>query len=121
MEQDLFRNIDRNRTFESEYGDYRLLVETYQKRKGEFHNRFLLYDLNWELIGVYWDDDSDGTIDRSEAGNIEMESAQNFYTIALERAEESDRLIETDESQVIISKNSKRNNEIAGVSDYRSG
>jgi len=121
MEQDLFKNIDRNRTFESEYGDYRMMVETYQKQKGKFHNRFLLYDLNWELIGVFWDDDSDGTIDRSEAGNMEMESAQNLYTIALERAEESERLIETDESRIIISKNQKRYNKIAGVSHYRGG
>lgn len=115
MEKDLFKNIQRNRTFEVAYNEYQLLVETYQKRKGEFHNRFILFDLNWELIGSFWDDDSDGNLDRTESGDVELDFAQNLYSIALERAGESDRLHETDDNQRIISKNSSRNSEVAGV------
>src|SRR6056297_641422 len=115
MEKDLFKNIQRDRTFEVAYNEYQLLVETYQKRKGKFHNRFILFDLNWELIGSFWDDDSDGELDRTESGDVELDFAQNLYSIALQRAGESDRLHETDDNQRIISKNSSRNSEIAGV------
>jgi len=116
MEKDLFKNIQRDRTFEVAYNEYQLLVETYQKRKGEFHNRFILFDLNWELIGSFWDDDSDGELERVESGDVELDFAQNLYSIALQRAGESNRLHETDENQKIISKNSSRSRELAGVS-----
>ena len=116
MEKDLFKNIQRDRTFEVAYNEYQLLVETYPKRKGVYHNRFIVFDLNWELIGSFWDDDSDGRVDRIESGDVELAFAQNLYSIALARAEESDRLIETDDYQKIISKNSSRNSELAGVS-----
>jgi len=116
MEKDLFKNIQRDRTFEVVYNEYQLLVETYQKRKGEFHNRFILFDLNWELIGSFWDDDSDGELERVESGDVELDFAQNLYSIALQRAGESNRLHETDENQKIISKNSSRSRELAGVS-----
>lgn len=116
VERNMFKNIDRNRTFESKYGDYQLMVETYQKREGEFHNRFILFNLKWELIAVYWDDDSDGSVDRSESGDLDLDTAQNLYRIVLDKAKESRRLLETDDNQFIISKNTKRNKELIGVS-----
>jgi len=114
VERNLFKNIDRNRTFESKYGDYQLMLETYQKREGEFHNRFILYNLEWELIAVYWDDDSDGLVDRSESGDLDLDTAQNLYGIVLDKAKESRRLIETDENQFIISRD-KQNKELLRV------
>lgn len=116
MEQDLYKNIDRYRTFEFKYDDYQLMVETYQKREGEFHNRFVIFDLNWELEASYWDDNSDGTIDRIDTGDLDMDTVQNLYSLALDRAGDADRLNETDSGQIIISKNSKLNNNLAGVS-----
>jgi len=116
MEKDLFKNIQRDRTFEVAYDEYQLVVETYQKRKGEYHNRFLLFNLNWELIGSFWDDDSDGKVDRVESGDVELSFAQNLYSIALDLAGESGRLIETDGNLKIISENSKQNKKPAGVS-----
>lgn len=113
MEEDLFKNIKRNRTYESKYGDYRLIVETYVKRNNEFHNRFLLFTLNWELKGIYWDDDSDGLIDRSESGEVNLETAQNLYSIILDEAGDDDLLIETENGQLIIGKELKRNRDIA--------
>lgn len=115
MEKDLFKNIDRNRTYEMEYGDYQLMVETYLKRDDEFHNRFVLFTLNWELVGIFWDDNCDGIIDRSEMDGIELNTAQEYYLIALERAEEDERLIETDNEQIIIKKNTRNNRGVAGV------
>lgn len=119
IEKDLFKNINRNRTYETKYDDYQLMVETYLKREGEFHNRFLIFNLQWELIATFWDDDSDGAIDRRESGEIEIDPAQDLYSIVLERAEESGRLIETDDSQRIIKKNLKRDKNIARVPQYK--
>jgi hypothetical protein len=115
MERDLFKNIDGNRSYEVEYGDYQLVIETYLKRDDEFHNRFVLFTLNWELVGIFWDDNSDGTIDRSETGEIELIEAQEYYTIALEKAQEDERLIETDNEQIIIRKNNRNYRGVAGV------
>lgn len=115
MEKDLFKNIDRNRSYEVEYGDYQLVIETYIKRDDEFHNRFILFTLSWELVGIFWDDNSDGTIDRSETSEIELSTAQEYYSIALEKAEEDERLTETDNEQIIIKKNSRINRGVAGV------
>lgn len=117
MKQDLFKNIERNRTFELQYGDYQLMIESYQKTEEEFHNRFVLYDLNWNLKGIYWDDDSNGTIDRREAGELELDLARELYSITIERAGEQNRLEKTGDDQVIISLNTKPQNEINGVSD----
>jgi len=113
MEEDLFKNIKRNRTYESKYGDYRLVVETYLKRNNEFHNRFLLFTLNWELKGIYWDEDSDGLIDRRASGEVDLETAQNLYSIILDEAEEEYQLIETENGQRIIGKELKKNSDIA--------
>lgn len=113
MKEDLFKNIKRNRTYESKYGDYRLVVETYMKRNNEFHNRFLLFTLNWKLKGIYWDDDSDGLIDRSESGEVDLETAQNLYSIILDEAGEDDELIETENGQFIIGKELMGNSDIA--------
>jgi hypothetical protein len=115
MERDLFKNIDGNRSYEVEYGDYQLVIETYLKRDDEFHNRFVLFTLNWELVGIFWDDNSDGTIDRSETDEIELSEAQKYYTIALEKAQEDERLIETDNEQIIIRKNNRNYRGVAGV------
>jgi hypothetical protein len=115
MEKDLFKNIDRNRTYEMEYADYQLVVETYMKGEDEFHNRFVLFTLSWELVGIFWDDNSDGTIDRRESGEIELSTAQDYYSIALEKAEEDQRLIETDNEQIIIKKNIRNNRGVAGI------
>src|SRR6056297_925677 len=113
MEENLVKNIKRNRTYESKYGDYRLVVETYLKRNKEFHNRFLLFTLNWELKGIYWDENSDGLIDRRASGEVDLETAQNLYSIILDEAEEEDQLIETENGQRIIGKELKRNSDIA--------
>ena len=115
MEKDLFKNIDGNRSYEVEYADYQLVIETYLKRDDEFHNRFVLFTLNWELVGIFWDDNSDGTIDRSETDEIELSEAQKYYTIALEKAQEDERLIETDNEQIIIRKNNRNYRGVAGV------
>lgn len=117
MENDQFKTIDRKRTFEHEYGEYQLMVETYQKTKDQFHNRFVLFDLNWNLKGIYWDDDSNGTIDRAEVGDLDIEIVQDLYSIAIERADEQKRLEETDNNQVIITTNIKRQRDLAGVYD----
>lgn len=115
MEQGLFKNIDRYRTFEFKYDNYQLMVETYQIREGEFHNRFVIFNLNWDLVAVYWDDDSDGTVDRTDSGDLGMDVVQNLYSIVLDRAGDANRLIETDSGQIIISKNSRPNNGLAGI------
>ena len=109
MEEDLFKNIKRNRTYESRYGDYQLVVETYLKRNNEYHNRFLVFTLNWDLKGIYWDDDSDGLIDRSESGEVNLETARDLYSIILNEAGEDDQLIETENGQMIIGKDLNKN------------
>lgn len=115
MESDMFKTIEKNRTFEMEYGDYQLMVETYQKRKDQFHNTFLLFDLNWNLQGIYWDDNSDGSIDRTDAGELAMDRIQELYSLAIERAQEQNRLEETDDGQMIIRINEKRKRDLAGI------
>lgn len=113
MEEDLFKNIKRNRTYESKYGDYQLVVETYLKKNNEYHNRFLVFTLNWDLKGIYWDDNSDGIIDRNESGEVDLETAQNLYSRILDEAGEDNQLFETDNGQMIIGKELKRNSDIA--------
>lgn len=116
MANDQFKTVEKNRTFELEYGDYQLMVESYQKRTDQFHNRFVLFDLNWNLKGIYWDNDSDGTIDRTDAGDLDLEIVQDLYSIALESAGEQSRLEKTDNDQIIIS-TYKRQRDLAGVYD----
>jgi len=115
MERDLFKNIEKERTFEYRYGKYQLIVETYQKRVDVYHNRFILFDLQWELMGVYWDDDSDGILDREDSGDLELDAAQNLYMIAIQQAAEKNRLQETEDGQILISKNKNRSRELAGI------
>jgi hypothetical protein len=115
MERDLFKNIDKDRAFEFRHGDYQLMVESYQKRAGQFHNRFVLFDVNWKLKGIYWDDNSDGIIDRADSGDLDMDRVQELYSIAIQRAGEENRLDERDDGQLIIRTNKKRQNGLAGV------
>lgn len=117
MERDLFKNIDKNRTFEYQYEEYQLMVESYQKREGKFHNRFVVFDVNWTMEGIFWDDDSDGAIDRRETGDIEVETAQQLYSIAIQEAQRKERIDVRDDEQIIINKNMKRKGELAGVSE----
>lgn len=117
MENDKFKTIERNRIFELEYNDYQLMVESYRKRKGQYHNRFVLFDLNRNLIGIYWDDNSNGTIDRADIGDVEMDIVRDLYSIAIERAATQNRLVKIDDDQVIIGTNNKRQRDLAGVYD----
>ncbi|WP_340104227.1 hypothetical protein [Rhodohalobacter sp. 8-1] len=117
LENDQFKRIDRNRIFEQEYGDYQLMVESYLKKEDQFHNRFVLFNLNWDLVGIYWDEDSDGTIDRKDAGDLDMELVQELYSIAISSADKQKRLEKTDNDQLIINANTKRQRELAGSYD----
>lgn len=117
MERDLFKNIEKNRTFEYQYEEYQLMVESYQKREGEFHNRFVVFDINWNMQGIFWDDDSDGAIDRRETGDIELEMAQELYSMTIQEAQRKNRIAVRDDDQIIINKNMKGKGELAGVSE----
>jgi hypothetical protein len=66
-------------------------------------------------MGVYWDDDSDGILDREDSGDLELDAAQNLYMIAIQQAAEKNRLQETEDGQILISKNKNRSRELAGI------
>lgn len=115
LENDQFKSLDRKRIFEQEYGDYQLMVESYLRKEDQFHNRFVLFNLNWDLVGIYWDDDSDGTIDRADAGGLDMELVQELYSIAINSADKQNRLEESDSDQVIINAQTQRKRDLSGA------
>ena len=102
MESDQFREVERERTFETETDEHRLVIASFKTGENQFQNRFLIYDLNWDLLGIYWDSDSDGVIDRQEQGDIEPDRVQALYNIALQNAADRQRIEERDGNQTII-------------------
>lgn len=109
MEKELFREKERNRLFETEIDEHRTTVESYLSSDNSPRNRLSVYDLNWSLLGVYWDDGSNGIIDSVDFGDLDIENAQNLYKTALERAEKQGRLEDSDSETYIISRKNTRN------------
>ena len=107
QQQDQYKSIDRERTFETETDDYHLIVESYLNRQDSPFNRFIIYDLNWNLLGIYFDEGSDATLNRPQEAEIEMTTAQELYMQAIERAEEENKIEKSSDRQVIISQDAK--------------
>lgn len=107
QQQDQYKSIDRERTFETETDEYRLIVESYLKRQNSPFNRFIIYDLNWNLLGIYFDEGSDATLNRQQEADVEMTTAQELYNVAIERAGENNKLEKSSDRQVIITQDSK--------------
>lgn len=109
QQQDQYKSIERDRTYETETDDFRLIVESYMNREDSPFNRFIIYDLNWNLLGVYFDEGSDATLNRiqEQESEIDITTAQELYMQAIDRASEDNKLEKNSDSQVIISKDAK--------------
>ena len=112
-----FKSIDLERTYEIKLDDFRLVVESYPKLEGQFHNRFIIYSLDWSIIGIYWDEESDGEIDSVISGEMEMDKVQELYTVILQRAEKKGKLQQVNDNQFIIVKKALDKSVLAGVSE----
>lgn len=117
MMEDQFKSIDLERTYEIKSDDYRLVVESYPKHEGLFQNRFIIYDLNWSIIGIYWDEESNGKIDSVISGEMDMEKVQELYTVILQRAEKKGKLQQSDDNKFIIVKKAFDKSVLAGVGE----
>lgn len=115
QQQDQYRSLERERVFETETEKYRLIVESYLKNEDSPFNRFVIYDLNWNLLGIYFDEGSDATLNRQQEAEIEMTVAQELYMRAIERAGEKNMLDKSTDRQVIISQESKTSIPQSGV------
>lgn len=117
IHEDQFESLSRERTFNIRSDDYRLVVESYLKLEDQFQNRFIIYDLHWVLLGIYWDEESDGIIDRFDTGELAIDKVQELYTVALQEAQEEGKLQDSDDNQFIISQKSSDKSELAGFYD----
>jgi len=103
-ERDRFREIEKYREFEITYNDYRLVVQSIPEGRTSYQNRFHIYDKDWVLTGVFWDEDSNGELTRIEIGEIELNEAQLLYDVILQRASEDNRIDERFDDRFIITK-----------------
>lgn len=104
MEQEQYREKDRQRSFETEMEEYRAIIESYVKNWETPRNRLVIYDLNWRLIGIFWDENSNGIVDTVDYGDMEIGTAQSLYETALNRAGSQGRLDKNDSNTFIISR-----------------
>lgn len=86
------KEIERFREFEHTYREYRLLVQSYIPDTDSYINRFIITDLNRNIISVAWDDESDGLLTRIESGDIDLQAAQALYERILSRAADNYRI-----------------------------
>jgi len=103
IEKGQFKETAQLREFDTIYDDYRLQVQSNIISRDQFQNRFIIYDLDWIILGVYFDEDSDGTLTILELGEINMEDAQNLYEVVLHRASEKNRIDASHSGRYIIS------------------
>jgi len=101
MDMDRFKEIEKRRIFETTTDEYRLVVESFRSERHHFQNRFKIYDLNRVLLGIYWDINSDGVIDRTKKGDLNPELVNELYSLTLQRADEDNRL-KSSQGQLII-------------------
>lgn len=116
-EEEQFREKERERLFETEIEEFRAIVESYLGNGKPPQNRVLIYDLNRRLLGIYWDDNSNGIVDRMEYGELEIEAAQTLYETALERAKTQEKLDNTEPGKFIISKISSDDKDVSPISE----
>lgn len=103
-EQDLFREIEQAREYEISHNSYRLVVQSLIKDRQSYQNRFIIYNSDWIVLGIYWDDESDGILTRIEKGEIELSDAQTLYELILQRASEENRIEDSGDERFIITK-----------------
>ncbi len=103
-EQDRFREIEKAREFEMLHNDYRLVVQSLLEDKQSYQNRFIIYSSDWIVLGIYWDDESDGILTRTEKGEIELSDAQTLYELILQRASEENRIEDSADERFILTK-----------------
>jgi len=103
IEKGQFKETVHTREFDTIYDDYRLQVQSYLMSRDQFQNRFIIYNLDWIILGVYLDEDSDGLLTIQELGEINMEDAQNLYDVVLHRASEKNRIDTSHSDRYIIS------------------
>ncbi len=101
-EMNQFKEIERNRLFETVTDDYTLIVESIRSEGNQFQNRLLIYDHQWTLLGIYWDTNSDGAIDRTDRGELDPELVEELYSLALQRAADENRLKSDRDGRLII-------------------
>ncbi|CAN5381913.1 hypothetical protein BH23BAC3_BH23BAC3_15150 [soil metagenome] len=117
MEQDRFREVEQFREYEITYNNYRMVIQSVSEGRTIYQNRFLIYDTDWILIGVFWDEDSNGELTRIDMGDIELNDAQLLYDEILQRASEDNRIDERFEERFIITKDEPIK-EIRGAVSY---
>lgn len=101
----LYKEIESTREFEHIHEEYRLIVQSYTYRRQSYVNRFIIYDLNWIVDSIFWDDDSNGILNRKEIGERDLDDAQVLYDLALQHASESERIDMRFKNRMIISEN----------------
>lgn len=92
MDQNKHDGQRTDREFVANIGDLNFAIETYPRPNGEYQNRFFIYDLDWNLLGTYWDSTSNGIIDEVEQGETSLNDAQLYYEKVLELAHNKERL-----------------------------
>lgn len=103
-EQDSFREIEQSREYEISHNSYRLVVQSLLEDRQRYQNRFIIYNSDWIVLGIYWDDESDGILTRMEKGEIELSDAQTLYELILQRASEENRIEDSGDERFIITK-----------------
>lgn len=104
MEQDKHDGQSTDREFVTNIGELNFAIETYPRQNGEYQNRFLIYDLEWNLLEMYWDNNSNGIIDEIEQGERSIKDAQIYYEKVLALARDKDRLQRFDDLYIIHKK-----------------
>jgi len=104
VEQDRFRELEIYREYLITHEEYRLVIQSFSEGKDGYQNRFFIYEPDWIVVGIFWDDEADGTLSRIERGEMNLEYAQQLYDLILERAAEENRIDERFEDQFIITK-----------------
>lgn len=92
MDQEKHDGQRTDREFVANIGDLNFAVETYPRPNEEYQNRFFIYDLEWDLLGTYWDNNSNGIIDEVEQGERSIKDAQVYYEKVLQLAHNKERL-----------------------------
>lgn len=101
MSQGKHRGESTDREYVVNIDNLNFAIETYPSEETKYRNRFIIYDLEWNLLEMYWDNGSNGTLDEIEQGDGSIENAQIHYNNVLERAAQ-ERHMEDSEEYLII-------------------
>lgn len=102
IERNQFREAVRPREFEIDYDDYRLQVQSFETGRDRYQNRFVIFNPDGIILGVYLDEGSDGKLNSLELGDVTIDDAQILYDVILLRATEKNRIETTHIGRYII-------------------